>query len=150
MSLPIVEGCRAVIVGGRKPNKGMIVTVITFAGKIKGFVGNDRWIVDKELETKSGETCNHAPESRLKRLPDKEATTTWQAIESEFNEGKGMSNDTRYKHNPATMDRDIKIVEKMKGTYDAETSEYIDALDNVLRFIKWSFLGTDGSLNDDK
>ena len=60
-----------------------------------------------------------------------------------------MTNGTEYTHNPNTLYEDIKMVEKLKGTYDSYCSEFYDALDNILRYVKWCHLGTDGKLDGD-
>ena len=56
---------------------------------------------------------------------------------------------TEYTHNPETLEKDIALVERLKGTYDSDCGEFYDALDNVLRFAKWVKLGTNGALESD-
>lgn len=53
-----------------------------------------------------------------------------------------------YKHKPETLEEDIALVERLKGTYDSDCEEFYNALDNVLRFAKWCRDG-DGSLEGD-
>ncbi len=57
--------------------------------------------------------------------------------------------DIKYTHNPDTLVNDIKVVERLCGTYYSESDEFYNALDNLLRFTKWVVLGTDGKLEQD-
>jgi len=54
-----------------------------------------------------------------------------------------------YTHNPDTLNADLELIERLKGTYDSDTPEFYNALDNILRFAKWAVLGTDGKLESD-
>ena len=60
-----------------------------------------------------------------------------------------MTTEIEYTHNPETIRDDIALVERLKGTYSSDCSEFYNALDNILRFTKWCVLGTNGKLDED-
>jgi len=84
--MKIEKGCMAIVINGAAPNHpktniGKIVTVGDFLGKLKGFVGNDRWSVDQLINyTLDGLwfTGYHVQEKNLQRIdepPDQETIT---------------------------------------------------------------------------
>ena len=83
MDKPIVEGCRAVVVGGMKPNKGTHVVVGEFIGSVSGFLYHDHWAVDKPLMSTKGVYINSISESRLKRIDDYNGneTVSWESCQ---------------------------------------------------------------------
>lgn len=66
----IEEGCLAVVVNSCADNTGKCVTVGRFIGKVNGYIGNNRWQVDKEMNVTTGEIAFHLREEQLMRVGD--------------------------------------------------------------------------------
>jgi hypothetical protein len=66
----IEEGCLAVVVNSYADNTGKCVTVGRFIGHVNGYVGNNRWQVDKEVNVTTGEIVFHLREEQLMRIGD--------------------------------------------------------------------------------
>ena len=51
MGSKLETGCKAIVTRGRKSNLGKFVTVGNFIGTLPGFLHDDIWEVDKEMDT---------------------------------------------------------------------------------------------------
>jgi len=85
---PIEAGCKAVVVNAGR-NNGKLVTVGIFIGEVVGFVGRNRWSVDKPMKGKGTRTGKekppffHTQEHMLRRIDEHpEELSSWSAIES--------------------------------------------------------------------
>jgi len=80
MSKPIEEGAKCVVIGGRKPNNGTVVTVVKFVGKVDWFGDNDMWEVDKPMETIWSTCVYFISEKRLRRIDGKQELSSWEVV----------------------------------------------------------------------
>ncbi len=80
----ISAGCRAVIVNSVAGNAGILVTVGEFVGKVQGWVGYDRWEVDKIVNGTYGDKACHIRERQLLRIDDaQQELGSWDQIEAD-------------------------------------------------------------------
>lgn len=81
MSKPIEVGCKAIYAhagGGIGDNYGTVLIVGKFIGKVKGFVGEDRWEIDAPLKA-CGSVIYHSREVHLHRIDDDDEAS-WEII----------------------------------------------------------------------
>ena len=84
MSKPIIDGCMALIISGRNEttDKNNIVGDVVKCLK-RNALRPDYWMTDVKTDKGNGVIC--VAENCLRRIDDPEQTTTWEAIEQEFN-----------------------------------------------------------------
>lgn len=83
--MKIEAGCKAVIVGSKAGNNGIIVTVLGFAGEpgFDGFAAREGicWWIDCEINSAHGRLINHIGENLLRRIDDdSRQITSWDAL----------------------------------------------------------------------
>lgn len=70
--MPIVEGCRAVIINSRMGHNGVEVTVGKYLGVLKDRLFPDQWGISVCLKDSWGMDCCEAAESQLMRIDGNE------------------------------------------------------------------------------
>lgn len=82
--LPIVPGCKAVIINSVMGHNGKEVVVGKFLGSVSKCIGKDRWEINTYVESNLGIMINHVQESQLMRIDGNEELFKAEEIEKQM------------------------------------------------------------------